>query len=143
VIYDTNRNEMFTASRGGGAFLNDRRIRVSGQTRYHDALIGAHVPDSGAGVKPTSPFADMLAECAAVRRVGATVLDLAYVAAGRLYGSWAVNLIPLDLAAVTLLLTDAGRLVGYFDGEQTRDETGNEIAASPNIFIQKLAHLQD
>ncbi|HBJ69389.1 MAG TPA: inositol monophosphatase, partial [Alcaligenes faecalis] len=121
----------------------DRRIRVSGQTRYHDALIGAHVPDSGAGVKPTSPFADMLAECAAVRRVGATVLDLAYVAAGRLDGFCAVNLKPWDLAAGTLLVTEAGGLVGDFEGEQTWKETGNVIAASPKIFIQMLSHLQD
>ncbi|MGO3132515.1 MAG: inositol monophosphatase family protein [Alcaligenes sp.] len=143
VIYDTTRNELFTASRGGGAFLNDRRMRVSGQTRYHDALIGAHVPDSGAGVKTTSPFADMLSECAAVRRVGATVLDLAYVASGRLDGFCAVGLKPWDLAAGTLLVTEAGGLVGDFEGEQTWKETGNVLAASPKIFIQMLSHLQD
>ncbi|MGE8547437.1 inositol monophosphatase family protein [Alcaligenes sp. Marseille-Q7550] len=143
VIFDTNRNEIFSASRGGGAFLNDRRVRVSGLTRYHDALIGAHVPDSGAGVKSTSPFADMLAECAAVRRVGATVLDLAYVACGRLDGFCAVNLKPWDLAAGSLLVTEAGGLVADFDGEQTWKETGNVLAATPKIFTQMLAHLQD
>src|SRR5690606_20483276 len=92
VIYDPSRNELFTASRGGGAFLNDRRIRVSGLTRYHDAMLSAYVPDSGGGVAPDSRWASVFSGCASVRRMGASVLDLAYVASGRLDGFCGMNL---------------------------------------------------
>ncbi len=143
VIFDTNRNELFSASRGAGAFLNDRRIRVSGLTRYHDALIGAHVAESGYGPQRSSPFSAMLSECAAVRRVGATVLDLAYVAAGRIDGFCAVGLKPWDLAAGVLLITEAGGLVSDFEGEQTWKDSGNILAATPKIFPHMLAYLQD
>lgn len=143
VIYDPSRNELFTASRGGGAFMNDRRVRVSGQTRYHDALLGAHVAGSGSAVVKTSPFYGMLTECAAARRMGSTVLDLAYVASGRLDGFCGINLKPWDLAAGGLLVLEAGGLIGDFDGEQTWLKTGNVLAASPKIFTQMLAHLQN
>ncbi|MCX5591449.1 inositol monophosphatase family protein [Alcaligenes endophyticus] len=143
VIFDTNRNEIFSASRGGGAFVNDRRVRVSGLTRYHDALIGAHVAESGYGPGRSSPFAEMLSECAAVRRVGATVLDLAYVACGRLDGFCATGLKPWDLAAGVLLITEAGGLVSDFDGEQTWKESGNILAATPKLFPQMLSYMKD
>src|SRR5690606_419824 len=117
VVYDPARNELFTASRGGGAFLNDRRVRVSGQRRYHDALLGAHVPGS-ASQTPDRRFADMLSECAAARRMGSTVLDLAYVACGRLDGFCGLNLKPWDIAAGGLLILEAGGLIADFDGEQ-------------------------
>src|SRR5690606_11729553 len=92
VVFVPNRNELFTASRGGGAFLNDRRIRVSGQSRYHDALIGAHVPRSASDLTVAGRFTDLLSGCASARRMGATVLDLAYVASGRIDGFCGVNL---------------------------------------------------
>ena len=142
VIYDPARNELFTASRGGGAFLNDRRVRVSGLTRYHDAMLSAYVPDSGGGVSPNSRFANMLSGCASVRRMGASVLDLAYVACGRVDGFCGVNLKRWDLAAGGLLVLEAGGLIGDFQGEQTWYETGNVLAASPKVFTQMLAHLQ-
>ncbi|MBP6020085.1 MAG: inositol monophosphatase [Burkholderiaceae bacterium] len=143
VIYDPSRNELFTASRGGGAFLNDRRVRVSGQSRYHDTLLGSHVSGSGGAVSSTSPFARMLSECASARRMGSTVLDLAYVAAGRLDGFCGVNLKPWDLAAGGLLVLEAGGLIGDFDGEQSWMKTGNVLAASPKVFTQMLGYLQD
>jgi myo-inositol-1(or 4)-monophosphatase len=143
VIYDPARNEMFTASRGGGAFLNDRRMRVSGQTRFHDALIGAHVAGSAGGeALVASRFAGMLAECASSRRLGATVLDLAYVASGRVDGFVGVKLKPWDLAAGSLLVLEAGGLIADFDGEQTWMQSGEVLAASPKIFTQMLAHIQ-
>lgn len=142
VIYDPARNEMFTASRGGGAFLNDRRIRVSGQTRYHDALLSAHVPGSAGGEAGTSRFSSMLSECASARRLGATVLDLAYVASGRVDGFCGVKLKPWDLAAGSLLVLEAGGLISDFEGEQTWMKSGSVLAASPKIFTQMLAHLQ-
>ena len=140
VVHDPSRNDIFTASRGGGAFLNDRRIRVSGQTRYHDAMLGAHVPWL-AGGKQAARFAELLGNCASARRIGSTVLDLAYVAAGRLDGFCGVGLKPWDLAAGGLLVLEAGGLVGDFDGEQGWMSSGNVIAATPRIFPQMLAHV--
>lgn len=86
-IYDPSRNELFTASRGGGTFLNDRRVRVSGRIRYHDALLGAHWPNSGDMEQGSARFRKMAENSAGVRRLGATVLDLAYVACG----AWTVS----------------------------------------------------
>ncbi len=143
VVYDPSRNELFTASRGGGAFLNDRRVRVSGQLRFHDALLGAHVPGSAAGSAKNAKFATMLSECAAARRLGSTVLDLAYVAAGRLDGFCGVNLKPWDMAAAGLLILEAGGLIADFDGEQTWMKSGSVLAATPKLFPQMLAYVQD
>lgn len=142
VVYDPTRNELFTASRGGGAFLNDRRVRVSGQTRYYDALVGAHVPGSAGPAVPASRYAKLLHECASARRLGSTVLDLAYVASGRLDGFCGARLKPWDMAAGGLLVLEAGGLVGDFDGEQGWMQSGNVLAATPKIFPQMLAHLQ-
>lgn len=143
VIYDPTRNELFTASRGGGAFLNDRRIRVSGQLRYHDALLGAHVPGSASSPTTDVKFSKLLSECAAARRLGSTVLDLAYVAAGRLDGFCGVNLKPWDLAAGSLLILEAGGLVADFDGEQGWMKSGNVLAATPKLFPQMLGYLHE
>ena len=142
VVYDPARNEMFTASRGGGAFLNDRRVRVSGQTRFHDALLGAHVPGSAGGASGPSRFSSMLSECASARRMGSTVLDLAYVANGRFDGFCGVNLKPWDLAAGSLLVLEAGGLLADFDGEQAWMKSGSVLAASPKIFTQMLGHIR-
>ncbi len=140
VVYDPSRNELFTASRGSGAFLNDRRIRVSGQTRYHDTLLAAHLGKAVAD--GSSPFAEMMSECTAVRRLGSTVLDLAYVAAGRIDGFCGIGLKPWDLAAGGLLVLEAGGLISDFDGEQQWMKTGRVIAATPKIFPQMLGYLQ-
>jgi len=140
VVYDPSRNELFTASRGSGAFLNDRRIRISGQRRYHDALLAAHLGNSAN--QGNSPFSEMLAECTAVRRLGSTVLDLAYVASGRIDGFCGVGLKPWDLAAGGLLVLEAGGLIADFEGEQQWMKTGGVIAATPKIFPQMLGYLQ-
>lgn len=143
VIFDPTSNEIFTASRGNGAFLDDRRIRVSDQRRYHDALIGAHVTGSGGALTSSSAFSGLLGECAAVRRTGSTVLDLAYVACGRLDGFCATNLKPWDMAAGALIAMEAGALVGDLEGEQSWYKTGAILAATPKLFPQMLMHLQD
>ena len=140
VIYDPTRNEMFTASRGSGAFLNDRRVRVSTCTRYHDALLASHIPQSTA-LPVTSPFVPLLAESAAARRTGSTVLDLAWVASGRLDGFCGVGLKAWDMAAGSLLVLEAGGLLADFQGEQGWMESGNVLAAPPKIFAQMMAHL--
>jgi myo-inositol-1(or 4)-monophosphatase len=140
VIYDPTRNEMFTASRGSGAFLNDRRVRVSTCVRYHDALLASHIPQSTA-LPANSPFVPLLAESAAARRTGSTVLDLAWVASGRLDGFCGVGLKPWDMAAGSLLVLEAGGLMADFQGEQGWMESGNVLAAPPKIFAQMMAHL--
>ncbi|HEU0231062.1 MAG TPA: inositol monophosphatase family protein [Burkholderiaceae bacterium] len=142
VVYDPTRNELFTASRGSGAFLNDRRIRVSGQTRYADALIGAHVPGSAGGGSVPARYASLLTECASARRVGSTVLDLAYVASGRCDGFCGVNLKPWDVAAGALLVLEAGGLLADFNGEQSWLSSGEVLAASPKVFAQMMGYIQ-
>ena len=141
VIYDPSRNELFTASRGSGTFLNDRRVRVSGRTRYHEALLGAHWPNSGDPEQGSARFRNMAEGSTGVRRLGATVLDLAYVACGRLDGFCGVGLKPWDLAAGSLMVLEAGGLVADFDGEQGWMDSGNVLAASPKIFTQMLSAL--
>lgn len=142
VIFDPTRNELFTASRGGGAFLNDRRVRVSGQTRFHDALLGARWPGSFGPDQVAAPrFADMATRCAGVRRTGSAVLDMVYVAVGRFDGFCGLGLKPWDMAAASLMVLEAGGLVGDLQGEQTWMEHGNVLAASPKIFTQMLACL--
>jgi len=141
VIYDPSRNEMYTASRGSGAFLNERRMRVGVRTRHHDALLGARWSAS-AEAQLTRRFRQMAGECAGVRRSGSAVLDLAYVAAGRLDGFCGVGLKPWDMAAASLLVLEAGGLIGDFDGEQGWLASGSVLAASPKIFAQMLGFLQ-
>ncbi|GAB3344334.1 inositol monophosphatase family protein [Bordetella tumulicola] len=142
VVYDPSRNELYTASRGSGTFLNDRRVRVSGRIRYAEALLGAHWPRSGEGDTNGGRFAQMTENCSGVRRLGSTVLDLAYVASGRLDGFCGLKLKSWDLAAGSLLVQEAGGLVADLDGEQGWMDTGNVLAASPKIFTQMLAALQ-
>lgn len=143
LVYDPNRNELFTASRGGGAFLNDRRIRVSGRLYLADSLLGARWPGSaGPAQEQTSRFKKLTNESAGVRRTGSSVLDLVYVAAGRLDGFCGVELKPWDLAAAGLLVLEAGGLIAGFDGEQTWMETGNVVAATPKVFTQILQHVR-
>ncbi|MGO3742510.1 inositol monophosphatase family protein [Kerstersia sp.] len=141
VIYDPSTNELFTASRGGGAFLNDRRVRVGSRARYHDALLGVRWP-SGAGPVGVPRYRELMEQCSGVRRSGSVVLDMAYVAVGRLDGFCGMGLKPWDLAAAGLMVLEAGGLVGDFEGEQTWFESGNVLAGSPKIFTQMLGHLQ-
>ncbi|MBZ0126303.1 MAG: inositol monophosphatase [Rhodocyclaceae bacterium] len=140
VIYDPNRNELFTASKGAGAFLNERRIRVSKRAKMNEALIGTGFPfryfehvDAYLGI-----FRDMMHKTAGVRRPGAAALDLAWVAAGRIDGFWELGLSPWDMAAGALLITEAGGLVGDLSGEQNYLETGNIVGGNPKVFAQLL-----
>ncbi|HXE19039.1 inositol monophosphatase family protein [Castellaniella sp. UC4442_H9] len=142
VVYDPTRNEMFTASRGSGAFLNDRRVRVSSCMRYHDALLASHIPHSTA-LPVSSPFVGLLAECGAARRTGSTVLDLAWVSCGRLDGFCGVGLKPWDMAAGSLLALEAGGLVADFRGEQDWMASGNVLAAGPKMLAQMLSYLRN
>ena len=120
VVYDPVKNELFTASKGRGAFLNDRRIRVSKCLRLEGALVGTGFPfkELGRLDRYLSQLKNMLEKTAGVRRAGAAALDLAYVACGRLDGFWELGLSPWDMAAGALLIQEAGGLVGDLAGEQ-------------------------
>ena len=135
VIYDPNRNELFTASRGGGAFLNDRRIRVSPCLSLDTAIVCV---TSGFGVQhPQSPFiTDLITKSNGFRRLGSTVLELAYLASGRLDAYCGLKQNAWDTAAGSLLVLEAGGLIGDLQGEQTWMRTGNVLAASPKVFAQ-------
>ncbi|WP_263772718.1 inositol monophosphatase family protein [Propionivibrio soli] len=140
VIYDTLRNEMFTASKGGGAYLNERRIRVSKCLKLESALLGTGFPFRVFDhIDPyLATFKEFTQRSSGVRRAGSAALDLAYVACGRLDGFWEFGLMPWDAAAGCLLITEAGGLVGDLAGGDTHLKTGNIIAGTPRIFSQIL-----
>jgi len=144
VIYDPNNNEMFTASRGSGAFLNDRRIRVSRRTRLNEALIGTGFPFRQFDHVDAylAMFKELTQKTAGIRRPGAAALDLAYVACGRLDGFWEMGLSPWDMAAGVLLIQEAGGLVSDLSGEGGFMSTGNIVAGTPKIFGQLLPVIQ-
>ena len=144
VVYDPARNEMFTSTRGGGAFLNDRRVRVANRTRFGDALLAGRFPSvTSSNRKGAERFYPLVDESTGFSRLGATVLELAYVSCGRLDGFCGVNLKPWDIAAGSLLVLEAGRLMGDFEGEQTWMKTGNLLAGGPKVFTQMIAALQE
>ena len=144
VVYDPVKNELFTASKGRGAFLNDRRIRVSKCLRLEGALVGTGFPFKELGRLDLylSQFRKLLEKTAGVRRAGAAALDLAYVACGRLDGFWELGLSPWDMAAGALLIQEAGGLVGDLAGEQDFLESGDICAATPKVFSQLLEALK-
>jgi len=144
VVYDPNRNELFTASKGSGAFLNDRRIRVTGITRLGEALVGTGFPFKELTRLDlyTRQLQSMMKTCSGVRRAGAAALDLAYVACGRLDAFWELGLAPWDMAAGALLIQEAGGLVGDLAGEQTYMESGDICCSTPKIFPAMLEALR-
>ena len=138
VVYDPTRNDLFTATRGRGAFMNDRRIRVSKRTQLKDCLISTGFP-----FRPGDNFknymammADLMPRTAGLRRPGAAALDLAYVAAGFADGFFESGLSIWDVAAGSLLVTEAGGLIGNFTGEADFLEQKECLAASPRIYGQ-------
>jgi myo-inositol-1(or 4)-monophosphatase len=136
VIYDPARNELFTASRGRGAFLNDRRIRVSKCTRLSDALVGTGFPFKEVSRLDlyTRQLTNLMKSSSGVRRAGAAALDLAYVACGRLDAFWEMGLSAWDMAAGALMILEAGGLVGDLRGEAGYLESGEICAATPKVF---------
>ncbi|MDR3477109.1 MAG: inositol monophosphatase family protein [Gammaproteobacteria bacterium] len=137
VIYDPVRQELFTASRGKGAQLNERRIRVSKRVNLEECLLGTGFPyrHSPEHIEAyTGSLQAILPICGDVRRAGAATLDLAYVAAGRLDGFWEMGLKPWDLAAGTLLIKEAGGIVTDFNGAEDYLDSGNVIAGNPKVL---------
>jgi myo-inositol-1(or 4)-monophosphatase len=145
VVYDPTRNELFTASRGRGAFLNERRIRVSRRAHLRESLIGTGFPFRQLEHldEYVRMFKRITEETAGIRRPGAAALDLAYVGAGRLDGFWEFGLSPWDMAAGTLIILEAGGMVSDFDGEENYLFTGNVACGAPKIHEQLLALVQD
>lgn len=140
VIYDPVRNDLYTASRGRGAFLNERRIRVSKRDKLQDALIGTGFPyrDFTHLDAYMAMFRDLVQKTSGVRRPGSAALDLAYTAAGRFDGFWEIGLSKWDIAAGCLMVQEAGGLVSDFSGNENYLESGNIVAGSPRIFHQLL-----
>ncbi len=136
VVYDPMRQELFTASRGDGAQLDGRRIRVSKQLELEGALIGTGFPYR-ANARWIDEYLAMLKavmeRTAGIRRPGAASLDLAYVAAGRIDGFWEIGLNAWDTAAGTLLITEAGGRIGTLSGGDYR-QGGNVIAGTPKVY---------
>jgi len=149
VIYDPSRQELFTASRGEGAKLNDRRLRVSNRKGLKGALLGTGFPFKQQEDLDTylDTFRALFPMTAGIRRPGSAALDLAYVAAGRLDGFWEIGLNPWDMAAGVLLVQEAGGLIGDFSGGEDFLETGNIVAGNPRVFKEMLQairpHLSD
>ena len=144
VVYDPTRDELFTASKGAGAYLNNRRIRVAGRIRMSEALIATGFPYREDQDVETylKIFAQMTRQCAGLRRPGAASLDLAYVACGRVDGFFEQGLKPWDMAAGALLITESGGLVGNYAGEDQYLNTGEIMAANPRIFAQMVNNLK-
>ena len=141
VVYDPSRNDLFFASKGRGAFLNDKRLRVSKRIRMNEALIGTGFPfRKGDNFKRyVKMFEAVMQNCAGLRRPGAAALDLCYVAAGYYDGFFETGLHPWDIAAGSLMITEAGGLIGNFTGDADFLFQREVVAGNPKIYGQ-LVH---
>ena len=143
VVYDPTRNDIFLATKGRGAYMNDRRIRVAKRTRLQDCLISTGFPyQPGNKLKQhLAMLGEIITQTAGVRRPGAAALDLAYVAAGFSDGFFETGLKPWDVAAGSLLITEAGGLVGNYTGDSDFLHVGECVAANPRIYGQMVTTL--
>lgn len=140
VVYNPVSQELFTASRGGGAMLNDRRIRVSNRKGLDGALLGTGFPFKAQHHLETylDMFRALFPQTAGIRRPGSAALDLAFVAAGRLDGFWEIGLNTWDMAAGVLLIQEAGGLSSDFSGGNNHLESGNLVSGNPKVFAEIL-----
>ncbi len=144
VIYDPIRQELFTASRGGGAQVNNRRMRVSNISDINKALLATGFPARRKEQLDhfLRDFKTLFLKSSGIRRAGAACLDLAHVASGRLDGFWEAGLGPWDIAAGALLIQEAGGMVSDFDGTDGYLSSGDIVAGNPKIFSEILHTLQ-
>lgn len=144
VVFDPCKNELFTATRGAGAQLNERRIRVSKTAALADSLLGTGFPFKSHQYLDVwiASFRDLLLATRGIRRAGSAALDLAHVACGRFDGFWEFGLSPWDMAAGSLLIQEAGGLVSDLAGEQGFLQSGNIVAGNPRVFPELLRHIQ-
>ncbi len=143
VVYDPMRDELFTASRGQGAELNNHRIRVGKHQELKDCLLATGFPFRDHSILPLwqQTFDALFESCSDVRRAGSAALDLAYVAAGRMDGFWEFGLKPWDTAAGSLLIKEAGGIIEDIQGKPDFLETGNILTANPKVFKAMLKKL--
>ena len=141
VVYDPSRNDLFCATRGRGAYMNDRRIRVAKRDSLRSTLLSTGFPYRPGDALQTylKMLGEVMPKCAGVRRPGSAALDLAYVAAGFSDGFFEAGLAPWDVAAGSLLVTEAGGLVGNFTGEANFLEQRECLAANPKIYGQLVS----
>ncbi|HLS97813.1 MAG: inositol monophosphatase family protein [Porticoccaceae bacterium] len=146
VVFDPVKQEEFTASRGRGAVLNGRRIRVTGRTAMEGALFATGVPfslPSSAHMEPyLESFKALAEQSSGIRRLGVASLDLAYLAAGRFDAFWEMHLKPWDIAAGVLLVKEAGGMISDFQGDNGYMESGHVVAATPRLFKPTLQVVQ-
>ncbi len=144
VIFDPAKNDLYTATRGAGAFMNNRRIRVSKRDKLRDGLIGTGLPfgEERDFDQALRQLRTLMPKTAGIRRAGAAALDLAWVAASYYDGFWEIGLKPWDMAAGALLVLEAGGLVTGLDGEASFMQTGAIVAATPKLFPELLTLLQ-
>jgi myo-inositol-1(or 4)-monophosphatase len=144
VVYDPLREEMYTADRGGGAFLNDRRIRVTQRKDLHGALLGTGIPfrDTRHVDLYLAMMKALIHDTAGIRRPGSAALDFAYLAAGRIDGFWELGLSPWDFAAGVLLVREAGGCVTDLAGGERLFETGNVVAGGLKVHQAMLRAIE-
>ena len=144
VIYNPAMDELYTAERGGGAFMNDRRLRVAGRRHLTDAVVGTGIPHLGRGHHGHAliELKNVMGEVAGVRRFGSAALDLAYVAAGRLDGFWESWLSPWDMAAGILMVREAGGFCTDLEGKQAMLDSGTVVAGNELIHKALLKTVQ-
>jgi myo-inositol-1(or 4)-monophosphatase len=145
VVYEPTRDELFWAEKGAGAYLNDRRLRVSARRQLSEAVIGTGMPFRGKGEPPlyVAGLAAVMTATSGVRRFGAAALDLAYVAAGRLDGFWEFGLKPWDIAAGLLLVREAGGYISDFAGGYSMMTSGDVLAANDHLHLPLAALLKE
>ena len=140
VIYDPFKEELFSASKGEGAYLNNERIRVSLSNGLKETLIGTGFPFRHPQHLECylETFKAIYPHVSDIRRAGAAALDLAYVASGRLDGHWEIGLNSWDIAAGALMVKEAGGFIGDFSGRNKYLETGNVVAGNSDVYKQIL-----
>src|SRR6266403_17337 len=144
VIYNPANEELYTAERGKGAFLNDQRLRVAGRRKLNECVIGCGLPHLGRGDLELSrlELTEMQERVAGLRRFGAASLDFAFVAAGRLDGYWERNLQPWDIAAGQIILREAGVIVSGIAGDDDPLKTGNVICGNEFVHAELVKILK-
>ena len=147
IVFDPSRNECFFAEAGKGAFLNERRIRVSGRRQLHESLFATGIPFLGRGTAETdalfqAELQSVMQKSAGIRRFGAAALDLAWVAAGRYEGFWERGLNIWDIAAGVILVREAGGFVSDFASRDKALETGDVVAANSALHTPLLKLLR-
>lgn len=143
VVFDPLRNELFTASRGQGAHLNDRRMRISRVTQLESALLGTGFPFRSHAHLDVwiGTLRSFIGDTSGIRRAGSAALDLAHVACGRFDGFWEFGLKPWDMAAGCLLILESGGLVSDMRGGGNYYDSGNLIVGNPKIHAEMLARI--